>query len=317
MIPVWNYKIHPMHDLDLTSLRLFIRVCEARSMARVAEQEHIVGSAISKRMALLEERMGTPLLVRHKRSVEPTPAGDALLAHARSMLTSAQRIDHDMASFAAGVRGQVRVLASASAMAESLAEDVADFLHQPAHRLIQIDLEERLSADVVKGVQQGVAALGICWDAAEMGALHACTYRHDHLAIVAHPAHPLARHRRLAFTETLDHEHVSLPVASAVQLMLHRAAAQVGRTVNHRVIVSNFEAAIRVVRANLAISVVPIEVVHHYGSNLGLKVMPLTDSWALRRFAICCRDPQALSAPAQMLRQHLSQVQAQRGIVEA
>ena len=36
-----------VRDLDLTSLRLFVAVCEARSIARAAEQQAIVGSAIS------------------------------------------------------------------------------------------------------------------------------------------------------------------------------------------------------------------------------------------------------------------------------
>lgn len=299
-----------MRDLDLISLRLFTHVCDARSIARVAEQENIVGSAISKRLAQLEHTVGTPLLVRRKRGVEPTPAGEALLEHARSMLNSAQSIERDMAAFAAGVRGQVRVLATASVMAESLADDVAAFLQVDAHRHIQVNLEERLSAEVVRGVRQGVAALGICWDAADLGPLQSRTYRFDHLAIVVHPSHPLAKEKTLEFTQTLAFDHVSLPVASAVQMMLQRAAAQVGKSVNYRVIVSNFEAAIRVVRANLAISVVPLEVAQPYGTSLGLAIIPLSNAWAQRRFTVCFRDVGSLSAPARLFLDHITQSSA-------
>jgi DNA-binding transcriptional LysR family regulator len=84
-----------------------------------------VGSAISKRLAQLEETVGTPLLVRRRHGVEPTPAGETLLEHARTMLASADRIEQDMAAYVSGVRGQVRLLATASVMAESLADDVA------------------------------------------------------------------------------------------------------------------------------------------------------------------------------------------------
>jgi DNA-binding transcriptional LysR family regulator len=86
---------------------------------------------------------------------------------------------------------------------------------------------------------------------------------------------------------------VSLPAHSAVQVLLQRAAALKGRVVVHRVIVSNFEAALRVVRANLAISVVPREVAEPYARTYGLRVLPLTDDWAKRRFAICFRDEAA------------------------
>ena len=53
-----------MRDLDLTSLRLFVAVCETGNMVRAGERAHIVGSAISKRLAQLESHLGIPLLVR-------------------------------------------------------------------------------------------------------------------------------------------------------------------------------------------------------------------------------------------------------------
>ena len=110
-----------MRDLDLTTLRLFVSVCETHSIARAGEQASIVGSAISKRLAQLEEAVGTPLLLRKRRGVVPTPAGETLLEHARAMLGSVHRIERDMAAYAGGARGHVRILASASVMAESLA----------------------------------------------------------------------------------------------------------------------------------------------------------------------------------------------------
>ena len=78
-----------MRDLDLTTLRLFVAVCETRNMARAGEQEHIVASAISKRLAQLEETVGATLLERRRRGVIPTPAGEMVLAHARAMLAAA------------------------------------------------------------------------------------------------------------------------------------------------------------------------------------------------------------------------------------
>lgn len=294
-----------MRELDLTSLRLFVTVCETRSIARAGEQAHIVGSAISKRLAQLEDTVGTQLLVRRRRGVEPTAAGETLLEHARSMLASASRIERDMAGYASGLKGQVRLLATASVMAESLADDVASFLKNPAHQDIQVDIEERLSSEVVRGIREGSASLGICWDAAELGELQSRPYRSDHLAIVVHPSHPLAAHATLRFEQTLEHPHVSLPVASAVQLMLQRAAALLGKAVIYRVIVSNFEAALRVVRANLAISVVPMEVAAAYAKTWNLRAIPLEEPWAQRRFALCFRDEALLAPAARLLLAHL------------
>jgi DNA-binding transcriptional LysR family regulator len=296
-----------LRDLDLITLRLFVTVCETGNIARAGEQANIVGSAISKRLSQLEDTVGTPLLVRKRHGVAPTAAGQTLLEHARAMLASSARIERDMGAYAAGVRGQVRILASASAMAESLADDVASFLKQPKHKSIRVDMEERISPEVVRGIRDGTASLGICWDAADIGSLKSRPYRSDHLCMVVPAKHPLASKKSLRFEQTLDYEHVSLPVTSAVQVMLQREAAQLGRAVVNRVVVSSFEAAFRVVRAGLAISVVPAEVASLYARAYGLKIVPLAEDWAQRRFIVCFRDAQALSPAAQLLVDHLTQ----------
>ena len=301
-----------MRDLDLTTLRLFVAVCETRSIARAGEQASIVGSAISKRLAQLEDAVGTPLLLRKRRGVVPTPAGETLLEHARAMLGSAHRIERDMAAYAGGARGHVRILASASALAESLAEDVANFLQNPAHRNIRVDMEERVSPEIVRGIREGSASIGLCWDAADLEGLQRRDYRTDHLAIVAHPSHPVARDGQVRFEDVLGHEFVGMPALSAVQLMLAREAAMAGKPLVYRVLVSNFDAALRVVRAGLAISVVPAEVARPFTDTYGLRLMPLADAWARRRFAICFRDEATLSPSAQLLVAHLERCATDR-----
>ena len=294
-----------MRDLDLSSLRLFVAVCETRNIARAAEQQAIVGSAISKRLAALEDTVGTPLLVRRRHGVAPTPAGETLLEHARALLARAAQIERYMAGYAAGVRGHVRVLATQSAIAESLADDVAAFLKAPGHQHIRIDMEEAVSTQVLRAVREGSASLGICWDAADLRGLHHWPWRGDRLAVVMPPGHALARRKRLALADTLPYEQVSLPPESAVQVMLQRAAALAGQPIRYRVVAATFDAALRVVRSRLAIAILPAELSAPYAEAFELRVTPLTDAWAQRRFAIACRDPEALTPAARLLVEHL------------
>src|SRR5690606_826240 len=126
------------------------------SITRVAEHTPMVGSAISKRLAQLEDIVGQPLLIRRRRGVEPTAAGQALLHRARNILAQCDGVARDMADYAAGVRGLVRISATASTIAERLADDVADFLRQAEHRDIRVELEEGLSHDVLRSVREGL-----------------------------------------------------------------------------------------------------------------------------------------------------------------
>ena len=294
-----------MRDLDLTTLRLFQTVCETRNIARAAEIHNIVASAISKRLLQLEDSVGNVLLERRRRGVMPTAAGEILLEHARAILAGADRVARDMAAYGKGIQGQVRVLATVSSIAEFLPDDIANFLQVPAHRDIRIDIEEAISRDLVRGLREGVAPVGVCWDTADLEGLQTRGYRHDHLAIVAHPSHPIARRSRCAFEQTLEFDHVGLPASTAVHTMLARAAAIIGHPISYRAVVSTFDASLRCVRANLGIAVVPREVAEPVAAGFGVKVVQLSDAWAERRFALCFRDAEKLSPAAKLLLAHL------------
>ena len=287
-----------MRPLDLLSLKLFITVCETRNMAQAAERECIVSSAVSKRLSQLEAAVGVRLLTRRHHGVLPTLAGEALLEHAREMILSMSRIERDMAAFASGIKGQVRILASASAMAESLADDVALFLSESAHVDILIDIEERVSSQVVRGVRDGVAAIVICWDKADMVGLETQPYRCDRMSVVVHESHPFAERIKVATESIFDYSHVGLQSSTAVQEYLVRAATLAGKRFVQRMTVSTFDAALKVVSANLAVCVMPYEVAMGNGQRSKLRVIPLSDDWAKRQFAICHRDEASLSAPA-------------------
>ncbi|SOY64977.1 LysR family transcriptional regulator [Cupriavidus taiwanensis] len=299
-----------MRDLDLTTLRLFVAVCETRNMARAGEQEHIVASAISKRLAQLEETVGATLLERRRRGVIPTPAGEIVLGHARAMLAAADRVARDMVDYGSGVRGQVRLLATVSTMAESLPDDIAAFMQRPEHRDVRVTIEESLSSEVVRALRDGTAPLGICWDAADLEGFQTRPYRSDHLAAVVYAGHPLAQADTCLFEDTLDYDQIAMPAQTAVQIMLARYAAIQGRRIAHRAVVSTFDAALRCVRAQLGIVIIPAEIATLIATAFGLRVIPLRDDWARRRFAICCRDFSLLSPAAQLLVQFLEDAAA-------
>lgn len=299
-----------MRDLDLTTLRLFAAVCETQNMARAGEQENIVASAISKRLAQLEETVGATLLERRRRGVIPTPAGEIVLAHARAMLAAADRVARDMADYGSGIRGQVRLLATVSSMAESLADDVAAFLQAPEHHDVGVSIEEGLSAEIVRSLREGSAPLGICWDAADLEGFETRPYRSDHLAAVVHASHALADAATCDFEETLAFAHVGMPAQTAVQTMLVRHAAILNRKIVHRAVVSTFDAALRCVRANLGIAILPAEIARPIATALDVRVIPLRDPWARRRFAICFRKFSLLSPAAQLLVAHLERTAA-------
>lgn len=292
-----------MWHIDPVSLRLFIAVCEEGTIARASEREFMAPSAVSKRIADIEAMVGTPMLLRSKRGVVPTPAGQALLRHARQLMRNMEKLQGELSEYADGARGHVRILANISAIMEFLPEELSEFLADNAH--IQVDIEERFSPDVVRGVLEGNADLGICRKSMAVGDLEFIPYRTDRLAVVVNAGHPLAGRSSLAFRETLDYDHLGLSAFATLNTYMQRTAAQEGRELQFRTHVSTFDAAYRLVQFGLALGVFPLEAVERYAQLFDLKLIPLEDDWAQGEFVICVRDVEALSLSARRLLNHL------------
>ena len=112
-----------------------------------------------------------------------------------------------------------------------------------------MDIEELTSSEIIRSIREGLALVGVCWNAADLEGLQTLPYRCDTLAVAVPAGHPLALRDSCSFSETLDCEHVGLPASTAVYTMLARAAAIIGRPLNYRAVVSSFDATIRCVRA--------------------------------------------------------------------
>lgn len=292
-----------MQHLDHLSLHLFILVCEEGTIARASERAFIAPSAVSKRISDIEARFGTPLLNRSKRGVEPTPAGLALLRHARSLTRAMERLDSELSEYAEGARGHVRVLANISSIMEFLPEELSAFMIE--HPRIQADIEERFSPDVVRGVAEGNADLGICRRSMAVGDLEFLPYRRDHLAVVVGANHSLADRTNIAFAETLAFDHLGLSAFATLNNFMRSEATKEGHELQFRSYVSSFDAAFRLVQFGLGLAVFPLEAVQRYARLFDLRIIPLTDDWALGEFVICVRDRGALSLSARRLLDHL------------
>jgi DNA-binding transcriptional LysR family regulator len=293
-----------MWQIDQVSLRLFIVICEEGSIARAAEREFIAPSAVSRRVADLEKLVGLPLLSRSQRGVRATPAGVALLKHARLIMRGHERLQAELSEFGAGTRGHVRVLANISSMVEFLPEALSQFLKLNPD--IRVDVEERVSVEIVRGLEEGLADIGICRDFVSTGELDVTTYRSDHLALVVPADHALATEASIAFERTLDLDHLGLALNASVNALMERIALERGRQLRYRSFVSTFDAAYRFVQAGLAVAILPREAVGNVAcEQYRLAVIPLDEPWAERRFVICVRDRAALTLPATRLIEHL------------
>lgn len=290
--------------LDLTSLQLFMAASECGSIGRAAEQEYLAPSAASKRIADLEQAVGAPLFYRRARGVELTPAGQTLLHHARAVQFNLERMQAELSEFAEGVRGHVRVRANISAIVQFLPEDLAGFAG--AHPEVKIDLGEHLSADVVRAVREGQCDLGVCHVSGGADDLATRPYRRDRLVLVVPQGHPLAELPAVAFTDTLDYDHLGLHSNSSIYLAMSRAAREAGRSVRLRMQVTGLDALCRMIDSGLGIGLMPDRAFTLLRPMGAVQAVPLTDDWANRELQLVARDFATLPVTARLLADHLA-----------
>lgn len=288
---------------DLADLRLFLHVAEAGSLTHGAERAGLALASASERVRAMEATLGVPLLRRDRRGVHPTAAGLALLDHARLMLAQFERMKGDLGAHARGLKGRIRVLSNTAAITEHLPGRLAGFL--AAHPALDIELEERESADIVEAIAGGQADIGIVADPPDAARLETHPFREDRLVLVVPARHALASRRQVWFAEALDHDLVGLSHGSALQAHLARHAARLGKRMRLRVRLNGFDAICRMVEDGAGLAVVPETAALRCRRSMAIRAVRLRDDWSVRQLSICVRRASALPAHARRLVEHL------------
>lgn len=292
-----------MQRIDFTTLRLFVTIANVRSLTGAARQEHMALAAVSKRISDLEHRLGTPLLYRRPRGVELTPAGDALLHHARHMLESLSSLQADLSEYSDGIRGHVRIHANTSAIIEFLPADLSAFTRR--YPEVKIDLEERVSRDVIHAVREGLTDIGVFAGQPPRENLCCFDYRQDQLVLVAPPGHPTSNARSLRLMDVIDEDFIGLQPDASLHALMADAAQHAGRSLRLRVQVRSFEGICRMIGHGMGIGVLPEHAVTHPPNGPPLCVIPLSDDWACRQLSLAVRDYNALPVLARQMVDHL------------
>lgn len=286
-----------MH-FDLTDLRLFLHILDTGNITAGAVRSHLSLAAASARIRAMEASLGTEFFARGRRGVTPTPAGNALARHARVILQQAERMQQDLADYAQGVKGQVRLLCNTTAITEYLPELLADFLR--SHANLDIDLQELPSARITHALREGAADLGIVSDAVDTSGLQTQPFRDDPLVLILPLDHPLSDAVAANFSDALQHDFVGLSAGSALAIYLEEQALHSGARMSVRIRAEGFDGVMRMVSRGAGLAIVPLAAVERVASG-SFKSVALNEPWARRTLRLCARDFSALPPYAQGL----------------
>lgn len=189
-------------SLTLRQVEVFVAVAEALHFGKAAERLSISQATASQEVKRLEVALGLTLLQRSTRSVTLTPAGSAVLAESRKLMTAAASVADRAALFRDEYLGRLRIVASPSVVnlllprAMSASEAV-----MPTIRIEEVSVDSgEVSAEVAaRGADIGI---GRFLDAPEGYVREALV--DERFVVALSDAHPLAGRDSVHLSELHD-----------------------------------------------------------------------------------------------------------------
>ncbi|ANJ56994.1 LysR family transcriptional regulator [Pseudomonas silesiensis] len=287
-----------MH-FDLADLRLFIHIGESPSLTQGARRAFLSPAAASARIKALEGQLDTRLLYRDSRGVELTPAGHKLLKHARLIMNQVEYLKAEFTHFGTDSAGHIRIFANTTAVTEFLPEVLAGFLAKRPG--VTVDLQERLSRDIVRGVLDGSTDMGIIAGPVEAAGLQVIHFSTDRLVLIVPVGHELAKQKKVTLKQTLAFQHIGLHEGSTLLSFLRDHVERLGQNLSLRIQVSSFEAICRMVEAGVGIGIIPESAAMRHSRTMHLVTLSLDEPWAVRERSILVRELDALPGTVRAL----------------
>ncbi len=292
---------------DLPDLRLYVAVVEAGSLSRGAVRLPLALSAASARLRLLEERLGQTLLERRPHGVVPTHAGQLFFDYARRVVQAAQDAQLNMDRLQAQGRLTLRVYSNTVGISTDLPTRLGAFLAR--YPLLDLQLEQRPSRDVIRAISAGEADVGIVDDHYPAGELVSLPFQRDRLLAICSENHALSQQKVTNFAELATSPLVGLPASSSLQAFIERIALLARLPVHFRAVAPSFGTVAQLVAQGVGVALLPAAAALRYGNALPLHVLELSDDWAQRGLQIYVRPLADLSAPARQLAGFLAGVE--------
>jgi DNA-binding transcriptional LysR family regulator len=184
--------------VELTELRVFLKVAAERSFSRAAMKLHRTQPAVSQAVRRLEESVGERLFDRATKDATLTDAGRLLRDYADRLLRLSEEAEAAVKELRDLRRGRVLI-----GVNEASVHVVLPLVQRfrDAHPLVHVDVRRIPARQIGAEVAQGSLDFGVLTFQPAEPRLNAIVLGHDELVMLVHPSHPLAQAKEVTLAE--------------------------------------------------------------------------------------------------------------------
>lgn len=206
-------------------LRYLDEVARSGSIRRAAERLNIAASAVNRQILKLEQTVGTDLFERVPGGLRLTPAGEAMVRHARATLAEYDRTRAEIDALQGVRSGHIRIASLDSLMPRLLPDVLTSF--QAANPMVRFSVTACGPGEIAKRVAEAKADIGVSFELGNTSGTHAVHDVPAPLCAMMAPSHPLADRATTTFLECAHYPLVAqgdtVPIRTVLELELSDA----------------------------------------------------------------------------------------------
>jgi len=264
---------------------LLMAIDRHRSVTRVAEQMALSQPTVTRALADIEDIFMTPLFVRTRRGLEPTPAGEVVLARARFAVADNAALRQELRAVREGRQGRLRIGLIPYVSAQALQATWRHLLSlQPRLALV---VHEDTTHNLMQAVRERVLDCAICrfsHDSTQDDLVQELLYRQQAYLVVARPsAALLARRTDLDIAQLAEMDWIFPPADTPIRHMIDAIFAAAGRQVPEPLVEAYSVRAISSALHHLprGVTVLPGDIARTVAADGFAQVLPQPLPWSL------------------------------------
>ena len=241
--------------MQVENFKIFADLVETKSFSKSAKLNGITQSAVSQQARAMERHFKTLLIDRSQKQFQLTREGLRVYEAAKEILHQYEKLLSELQEMKKVISGTIRISTIYSIGLHELPPYIKKFLHE--YPSVNVRVEYRRSNLVYEDILHNSVDFGLVAFPVKMRQIEMIPFRNDHLVLITHPSHPLAKTAEVQLQALAGHKFIGfdpdIPTRKAVDQIFRENRIEIDPVMEF----DNIETVKRAVEIDAGVAIVP------------------------------------------------------------